>query len=42
MPTTGPFPRHPLGFICLRSEDYELYQNFDDTELKKIRPYIQQ
>ena len=31
-----------LGFSYIRSEYYELYQKFYDTELKKIRPHIQQ
>ena len=29
--TPGPVPKHWLRFSCIRSEDYELYQNFDDT-----------
>ena len=34
MSTPGPFPKHWLGFSYIRSEDYELYLNFDETELK--------
>ena len=32
--TPGPVPKHWLGFSVIRSEDYELDQNFDDTEFK--------
>ena len=35
MSTTGPVPKHWLGFSYIRSQYYELYQNFDDIELKK-------
>ena len=27
----GPVPKHWLGFSYIRSKDYELYLNFDDT-----------
>ena len=30
----GTVPENWLGFSYIRSEDYELDQNFDDTELK--------
>ena len=33
--TPGPIPTHWLGFSYIRSENYKLDQNFDDTELKK-------
>ena len=36
-------PKHWLGFSYIRSEDYELDENFDDTELKNnqnTRPTI--
>ena len=29
--TPGPVPKHRLGFSYIRSKDYELDQNFDDT-----------
>ena len=32
--TPGTVPKHWLVFSYIFSEDYELYQNFDDTELK--------
>ena len=32
--TTRPVPKHWLRFSYIRSEDYELDQNLDDTELK--------
>ena len=35
MSTPGPVPKHFLGLSCILSEDYELDQNFDYTELKK-------
>ena len=36
MLTPGTVPKNWLGFIYIFSENYELDQNFDDTELKKI------
>ena len=30
MSTPGPFPKHWLGFSYIRSEYFDLYQNFDD------------
>ena len=33
--TTGPVTKHWMEFIYISSEDYELDQNFDDTELKR-------
>ena len=33
--TPGPIPKYWLGFSYIRSEYYELGQNFDDTESKK-------
>ena len=30
----GPVPKHCLGFIYIRSEDYDLDLNFDETKLK--------
>ena len=35
MSTTGPVPKHWLGFSYISSEDNELDQIFDDTELEK-------
>ena len=32
--TPGTVPKHWIGFSYIRSEEYELYQKFDDTELK--------
>ena len=32
--TPGPAPKHWMRFSYILSEDYELYHNFDDTELK--------
>ena len=34
MSTPGTVPKHRLGFSYILSEDYEFYQNFNDTELK--------
>ena len=42
MSTSGPVPKHWLGIRYKVSEDYELDLNYDETELKKIRPHIQQ
>ena len=39
--TPVPVPKHWLGFSYIRLEDYKLDHNFDETELKKIRPHIQ-
>ena len=33
--TPGPFPKHWLVFSYIRSEDYELDLNLDETEMKK-------
>ena len=33
--TLGPVPEHWLEFSYIRSKYYDLYHNFDDTELKK-------
>ena len=35
MSTPVPVPKYWLGFSYIRSEDYELYQNFDNKEFKK-------
>ena len=34
MITSGTVPKHWIGFSYICSEDYELDQNFEDTELK--------
>ena len=33
--TTGPVPKHCLGFNYICSEYYELYLNFDETQIKR-------
>ena len=38
--TTGTVPKHWLVFSCIHSEEYELYVNFDETELEKQLYYI--
>ena len=35
MSTPVPVPKYWLRFSYTRSEDYELDQNFDDTEIEK-------
>ena len=37
-PRTIPKKRLGFSYICL--EDYELYQNFDDTELKERSNFL--
>ena len=38
MSTPGPGPKYWIGFSYIRSKDYELYLNFDGTEMKS-KPY---
>ena len=40
--TTGPVPKHWLRFSYTCLEHFELVVNCDETELKTIRPHIQQ